>query len=106
MPNRILGLNISFAYVDDYESLVQFVNELRPAYCVMIVDGKTPAQINDQIAKAKALTARMPYTIWIYRVHNDDDGRWWFPASDGRPQIATAQDYINEYGHLGQNGGI
>lgn len=100
MTPRILGLNIGYSYVDDYGALRKFHNALRPAYLLMMVDK------DEQIAKAKAETAQMPGAQWIYRVHHKDDGRWWFPADDGRPQIATPLDYINQYGHLGRDGGI
>ncbi len=97
----LFGSNVDLPYVRDYGRFLEYHNALDPAVMTLIVDNGLP----DSIEKLKAAARDLPNATIIARVWHELDGGFHLPpqaANDNRPEVASAEDYIDTFKDLGQ----
>lgn len=100
------GYNIHLRYVKDIGKLYERMAATRPAVCVVMVDAKTRPDQEDQTPYIQQFAARYPDTLIVARVKHDHDAGFHTPPQNdpqNRPYIASPNDFLNEWGHLGRN---
>jgi len=101
MPQSLFGSNVDLPYVRDYGRFLEYHHALDPAVMTLIVDKPDRSEID----KLKAAAADFPNATIIARVWHEEDGGFHLPpkaAGDNRPEVASAEGYIDTFKELGQ----
>lgn len=99
MPQSLFGSNVDLPYLRDYGRFLDYHHELDPAAMVLIVDKPEDKD------KLKQAAADLPNATIIARVWHELDGEFFLPPTgpgDTRPEVASAEGYIDEFADLGQ----
>ena len=97
----IFGSNVDLPYVKDYGQFLEYHRQLDPAVMTPIVDKPDRSEID----KLKAAARDFPNATIIARVWHELDGGFHLPpeaAGDNRPEVASAEGYIDSFKDLGQ----
>lgn len=99
MTQSFFGSNVDLPYVRDYGRFLEYHRRLDPVVMTLIVD--KPEQREKLLAAARDL----PNAKIIARVWHELDGAFHLPPQapgDNRPEIASAEGYIDEFSALGK----
>lgn len=104
MSTQPFGFNIHLRYVKDIGKLHERMAALKPSVCVVMVDDNPPPK-EDQTVYVKEFADRYPNTLIVGRVKHDHDAGYHLPPPNdpqNRPYIASPNDFLNKWGHLGR----
>lgn len=104
MNQNPFGFNIHLRYVKDIGKLYERMDAIKPAVCVVMVDDNPPPK-EDQTPYIQQFAAKYPNTLIVGRVKHDHDAGYHLPPPNDpqhRTDIASPNDFLNKWGHLGR----